>query len=113
MTSRERERLERRRTALLAEVHGLPNLMRGTLYERQRKCGRASCTCASGGPRHPGLQLTVNQRGRTWTRFVRQSERATVEEWLRNYQRLWAIIEELTTINLELLHAAPGRPQEP
>ena len=105
MTNRERHRLEQRRSALIEELREIPNLMRGTLYERQRKCGRSSCTCASGGPRHPGLQLTVNMQGRTRTRFVRQAERAELQAWLDNYQRLWAIVEGLTEINLELLHA--------
>ena len=79
MTARQRSQLEAKRERLLGELHQLPDLMRGKVFERERKCGRASCPCASGGPRHPGLQLTVNLGGRTRTRYVRRGEREVVE----------------------------------
>ncbi len=107
MTGAQIARLERTRQRLLDELRQLPDLMRGKVYERGRKCGRASCTCASGGPRHPGLQLTVNLGGRTRTRYVRQGERATVEAKVAAYRRLWDLVEELTEVNLALLNALP------
>ncbi len=101
-------RLEGRRAALLAELRRTPNLMRGVVYERQRKCGRPTCVCAHGGPRHPGLQLNVTVDGTTRTRYVRQGERARVEAWVAAYHRLWALVEELTEVNLALLNARPA-----
>ena len=109
MTQRQLDSLQRRRAALLDELHRLPNLMRGTVYQRERKCGRASCTCATGGPRHPGVQLTVNVGGKTRTRYVRQQERASIEEMIGVYRRLWQLVEELTEVNLALLHASPAQ----
>jgi hypothetical protein len=108
LTSRQIARLESRRAALLAELQRTPNLMRGLVYERQRKCGRPSCTCAHGGPRHPGLQLNVTLGGRTRTRYIRQGERATVEAWIAAYHRLWELVEELTEVNVALLNARPA-----
>jgi hypothetical protein len=111
LTPRHVARLAGRRAALLAELQRTPNLMRGIVYARQRKCGRPSCACAHGGPRHPGLQLNVTVGGRTRTRYVRQGERAQVEAWIAAYHRLWAVVEELTAVNLALLNARPaGRP---
>ena len=107
MTDGQILRLTRQRERLLEELRHLPDLMRGKVYERARKCGRASCPCASGGPRHPGLQLTVNLRGRTRTRYVRQGERAAVEAKVAGYRRLWELVEELTEVNLALLNAVP------
>ena len=107
MTDGQILRLRRKRERLLDELRHLPDLMRGKVYERERKCGRAACTCASGGPRHPGLQLTVNLGGRTRTRYVRQGERAAVEAKVAGYRRLWELVEELTEVNLALLNAVP------
>jgi len=112
MTNARRARLEAERQRLLAELRELPDLMRGKVFERERKCGRASCTCASGGPRHPGLQLTVNLQGRTRTRYVRQGERAVVEAKVAAYRRLWALVEKLTEVNLALLNAVPLEAEE-
>ena len=109
MTDRQRHRLEEQRDALLARLHALPNLMRGSLYERQRKCGRASCVCATGGPKHPGRQLTVTLRGATHTRFVRLEEVAALQALIATYAELWTIVNALTAVNLALLHSAPPR----
>jgi len=109
MTDLQRRRLEQQRDALLARLHALPNLMRGSLYERQRKCGRASCACATGGPKHPGRQLTVTLRGATHTRYVRHEEAAELQALLATYADLWAIVDELTAVNLALLHSMPPR----
>lgn len=111
MAAATRSRLEQRRHALLAELHALPDMMRGKVYERQRKCGSASCTCASGGPRHKGLQLTVNIGGRTRTRYVRQGERTAIEAKIAVYHRLKEIVEELTEINLALINTQPIAPK--
>ena len=112
MTSGQILRLQQRRERLLGALRQLPDLMRGRVYERARKCGRATCTCASGGPRHPGLQLTVNVGGRTRSRYVRQRERAAVEAKVAAYRRLWELVEELTAVNLALLNAAPQEEAE-
>jgi len=90
----------------VAQLHALPNLMRGSLYERGRKCGRASCTCAQGGPKHPTRQLTVTLDGATRSRYVRLEEMAPVRALLATYEELWAIVNALTAVNLALLHSA-------
>lgn len=107
MTQRQLDRLRQRRDALIDDLRRTPNLMRGTVYERERKCGRATCTCATGGPRHSAFQLNVTLGGRTRTRYVRQGERAQVESLVASYRRWWRMVDELTEVNLALLHADP------
>lgn len=112
MSLAQRHQLEARRDALLTRLHALPNLMRGSVYDRRHKCGRATCPCAAGGPKHPTRQLTVTLRGRTHTRYVRQGERAQVEALVAAYQALWALVEELTAVNLALPRGQhPGGPR--
>lgn len=116
MTDAQRRRLEQQRVTLLARLHALPNLMRGSVYERLRKCGRASCVCAQGGPKHTTRQLTVTLQGATRTRYVRLEEVAQVRAWIATYADLWSIVNALTAVNLALLHGTPaGRraPQRP
>ena len=111
MTTTRLSRLEARRDALLDRRHALPHLMRGSLYLRQRKCGRATCACAHGGPKHPTRQLTVTLGGRTRTRSVRQEEWDQVQVLLAAYRELWALVDALTAVNLALLRGQhPGGP---
>jgi hypothetical protein len=113
MTDAQRRRLEQQRDALLARLHALPNLMRGSVYERGRKCGRASCACAQGGPKHPTRQLTVTLGGTTRSRYVRLGELAQVRALIATYEELWAIVNELTAVNLTLLHSTPPSGRAP
>ena len=109
MTTPRIRQLEARRDALLARLHAVPNLMRGSVYARLRKCGRAACPCATGGPKHPTRQLTVTLRGRTHTRYVRQAELEQVQALIAAYHDLWAMVEALTAVNLALLRGQhPG-----
>ncbi len=104
-------RLEQRREALLARLHALPSLMRGTVDEKLRKCGRATCACAHGGPKHPTRQLTVTLGGTTRTRYVRRDELDQVQALIATYHALWGIVEEVTAVNLALLRGQhPGGP---
>src|SRR5512139_688160 len=113
MTDTQRRRLEQQRDALVARLHALPNLMRGSVYERGRKCGRASCACAQGGPKHPTRQLTVTLGGTTRSRYVRLGELAQVRALIATYEELWAIVNELTAVNLTLLHSTPPSGRAP
>jgi len=101
--------LEQQRAALLSRVHALPNLMRGSLYERWHKCGRPGCGCAGDGPKHLTRQLTVTLGGRTQTRYVRVGEVEQVQALLAAYAELWTLVNDLTAVNLALLRGThPG-----
>jgi hypothetical protein len=101
--------LERRRDALLARLHALPNLMRGSVCERWQKCGRATGGCAGDGPKHLTRKPTVTLGGRTHTRYVRVDEVEQIQAQIATYHALWGIVEELTAVNLELLRGThPG-----
>ncbi len=97
-----RDDLERRRDELLGRLRALPNLMRGSVYERWHKCGRPGCGCAGDGPKHLTRQLTVTLHGRTHTRYVRVNDVEQVRAQIATYDELWAIVEALTAVNLEL-----------
>ena len=45
ITARERRRLEQQRAALIEQLRGLGNLMRGTVIQVGVKCGRVGCAC--------------------------------------------------------------------
>jgi hypothetical protein len=112
MKASRRADLEQRRAALLGRLQALPNLMRGTVYERWHKCGRAACGCAGTGPKHLTRQLTVTLGGRTHSRYVRVEEVEQVQAQIATYHELWGIVNALTAVNLALLRRAPaGRKQ--
>ena len=107
-TELERIQLEKRRTALVRQLRGLGNLMRGTLYTAHVRCGSPRCECAR-GEKHAKIHLSVNMKGRTRGLYVGEKRAAAVATLLEEYQRAWRIIEELTEVNLELLRPTRNR----
>ena|SRR2546428_2431820 len=102
MDIRQRIQLEKRRDALIAEIQGLGNLMRGTLVQMKVRCGRKGCTCET-GEKHEKVHLSVNLGGRTRGCYVGRGREETVAGLLAEYQVAWRIIQELTEVNLALL----------
>ena len=99
----DREQTHRRRRAVRAQVRALScgPLMRGSLVERLRRCGRANCACAHDPRRrHGGKFLTVQLDGRTHALHVRPEDEARVRAAIGAYTRLWTLINALTACEL-------------
>jgi hypothetical protein len=99
----DREQTQRRRRELREQMRALSlrPLMRGSLVERLRRCGRANCACASDpSKRHGGKFLTVQLGGRTHALHVRPEDEARIVAAIGAYTRLWDLINELTACEL-------------
>lgn len=87
---------------LLARLPDLEQVLRGSLVERYRRCGKSGCRCArKGDPGHgPAhyLMVTVSP-GKTVTVYVPQRNVADVETYLANFRRARALLEEVSTEN--------------
>ena len=72
-------------------------LMRGSLVERRKKCGKSYCACATDPERwHPSAYLSVKVDGRQYALHLRPEQIPSVQQRLDAYRRLWALVEELT-----------------
>jgi hypothetical protein len=99
----EREQIERRRQQLRERLRRLSvmPLMRGSLVERLRRCGRANCACAHDPAAwHGGRFLTVHLDGRTQAVHVRPADEAAVRAAVAAYQEVWKVINGLTACEL-------------
>ena len=109
----EREATQNRRQRLREEMRALSRvpLMRGTVVERLRRCGKSSCACAEDpGARHGGRFLTVALAGRTQALHVRPDDEVQVRAALAAYKRMWEIINGLTACEIaDLKRAARER----
>jgi hypothetical protein len=83
-------------------------LMRGSLVERRRKCGKSYCACATDpDSRHPGVYLSVKVEGRAHAIHIRPQDVESVRRRIDTYHRLWQLVEELTACEVaDLRHAA-------
>ena len=111
LTPPDRRKLEQQRDALLVELGGLGNLMRGTIGEVDVKCGRPGCACTQ-GVKHRKVHLSVNLHGRTRSCYLGREREAVVAPLIAEYERAWRLINDLTAVNLTLLRGIhPGGPK--
>lgn len=99
----ERETIRRRRRGLREQLRALTHesLMRGSVIERWRTCGKPNCACATDrGARHQGKVLTVFVEGRTRSLALREVDEGRVRAAIDAYERAWRIISALTACEL-------------
>ena len=69
----------------LERLGGRGVLVRGTLYERRRRCGRPGCRCAR-GDLHVGEAFCVSEGGRTRHLPLGEVNRQRLREGVGNYR---------------------------
>ena len=97
--------LKRRRTQLLRKLPALDHVLRGSLIERYKRCGKPNCKCANGPGHGPKYYLSVSRPGTRSPQmdYVRQADVAEVTEHLATYTLVREVLEEICEINQELL----------
>src|SRR5258706_12209530 len=96
--------LRRRRQALERQLPPLKAILRGSLIERYKRCGKPGCKCADSPGHGPKYYLSVSYPGlRPQMDYVPQESYAQTVEFLANYHRAREILEEICEINRELL----------
>lgn len=98
-------RLTAERRGLERELMGHGRLVRGSLLERPKFCGKPGCKCTKGQPHPPSLYLSRVEEGISRHCFVRAADHGRVrrEAWaykaFRQALRRWrAISKELSQL---------------
>lgn len=104
MNKKEIARTKRRLRYLHKKLAGIGPIMRGTVVLLGTKCGNPRCRCAR-GEKHLQYYFSVNVEKKTKLMYLGKSKKAEAEEYSKNYELLWNIIEEMTLLNFELLKA--------
>lgn len=104
MPSPKAQRLAARRRKLVAQLSGLGPVLRASLIERFTQCGKGACKCMQGERHGPAYYLTVSYaKGKTRQVYVPKDLRPLAEKWVRNYHQAMTVLEEISSINLELI----------
>ena len=108
----DRERFSRLRQSLMqlaGEIRPLVRsmisdkpLVRGTVYELKRKCGKPGCKCAR-GELHPRMVLSASEGGRTKIRAIPRGMLADVKIRGRRYQQFRRSRARLGEIHRKML----------
>ena len=97
--------LLQQRQALLKQLRRLePFILRGSLIERFKRCGKPGCKCAQGPGHGPKYYLSVSQpHTRPQMDYVPVEYAQRVSEYLQNFQQVRQLLEQICNANRELL----------
>jgi len=96
--------LKRRRARLAFRLPDAEHLLRGSLVERYKKCGRMGCHCTDDIGHGPAYYLSVTLApGKTRSYYVPPQLKSRVSRYLRNHRKLRELVKEITELNQELL----------
>lgn len=98
-----RSKMSSRERQLRSQLNRLASgvaLVRGTPLVRERACGKANCKCAK-GEKHVSLYLVLSEGGRPRQLFIPKSMESDVRQWVRDYQRVRELLEEVSQIYLD------------
>jgi len=93
---------------ILARIRRIGPLVRGSLVESGRTCGKRGCVCTR-GQRHVAFYLSRRMEGRTRLDHVSRDRVETVRQWQQNYRALMDLVEQLTTALLQELREGKSR----
>jgi len=81
-----------------------PEVLRGSLIERYKKCGKPGCKCAQGRGHGPKYYLSVSiPGGHPEMIYVPQDYVDRVKDYLANLAEARELLEEICEINRELM----------
>jgi hypothetical protein len=105
-------KLLQRRQRLIEQAPALEEVIRGSIVERRLRCGTKSCHCAD-GPGHAATYLCVTLGpGRTEQLSISGSLVDQARRGVAAYERWWAVVEEVSRINRQLLRLERERQRQ-
>ncbi|MGI8745687.1 MAG: DUF6788 family protein [Bryobacteraceae bacterium] len=109
LASRQRQILDRLSAEYSRQVHGLlrhRELIKGSVYQLQTRCGNPSCHCAKpGGVRHSAPVLSWSEAGKTRLRSLAAADRARIRRLTGNYRQVRQSRAALVKLHRQILAA--------
>ena len=107
-----REKFSRLRQSLVQLVNEMKRLVepffsdrpviKGTVYELRRRCGKPGCKCAK-GQLHARMVVSASEKGKTRLRVIPRGFLVEVQQKVRRYQDLRRIRARLVAVHRKML----------
>lgn len=101
--------LRARRRESVGGLGDVEAVLRGSLIERSKRCGKAGCRCAEGALHGPYWYLSTRGEEGTQLEYVPRDWVAWVRDRVENHRHTQAVLGEVAEINRELLRRRAGR----
>lgn len=104
MDKKTEKELKRRLHSLKTHMDNIGPVMRGSVVKLGTKCGNPKGKCAQ-GEKHVQYYFSLSKDRKTKLIFLGNDRVAKANQYAANYRKLLELIEEMTSINIELVKA--------
>jgi hypothetical protein len=77
-------------------------VIKGSVYELKRKCGKPGCKCAQ-GKLHRRMVVSASEKGKTKLRVIPRGSLVEVDSKVRSYQKLRRVRTRLVEVHKKIL----------
>ena len=98
-------KLQEQKIQTLEKITSLDNVIKGSIFEMKRFCGKKNCKCIHTNVPHKSLFLSFKYRGKTRMIPIKKEQIPEIKARISDYKELKAAIDELARINAELLRS--------
>lgn len=77
-------------------------VIKGSLVELKRSCGKANCHC-SFGRKHASLYLSRSRKGKTQMVYIPHKYEGMAKEGVKRYKEIIKVMEEISMRNIEII----------
>lgn len=78
-------------------------VLAGSLVRFARSCGKPTCHCHAGGPKHVGHQISFKIAGKSRAVYVPLDLLKDVRSWIEEHRRLKLLLREINQLSLALI----------
>ncbi len=97
------DKLKSVRIKLISKIKSLDNVIKGSIYEMKRYCGKKNCKCFKTNTPHKSLFLSFRYDGKTNLIPIKKEQIREIKKKIKNYKELKKAIDKLAMINSNLL----------
>lgn len=96
------EAVLKKRQALYLQIPRSPKIIKGSLVELRRVCGKANCRCGN-GEKHRSLYLSQSYRGRTRMTYIPRKYEKEITECVQRHKELVRIADKISELNIKII----------
>jgi len=97
--------LKKQKLKIIQKIHSLDNVIRGSIFEMKRFCGKKNCRCAKAKTPHKSMFLSFKYQGKTQMVPIKKNQIPQLKMRIQDYKELKEAIDELARINAEMLRS--------
>lgn len=94
--------LKRQKELLARTMPKTLEVIKGTLVEMKKTCGKPNCKCMK-GEKHKALYVSQYVKGSPRMLFVPKAQEKRIRQCVENYKKLKKSINELSELNIDII----------